>query len=213
MGEWRHRFRDEKGGGKVSRKKFYAVCVFLLLLQVLAAGCAVLVPPARRPPARAGEEKKKEGKYILLGSYTTTYTTNDVARERNMLVTAACLNFRCIPPKTEFSFNRAVGAVTAAKGFVPAPVIEDDGSLKYELGGGMCQVSSTLYNAVLTAGLPVLERHPHSRPVSYVPPGRDATVYDDKDFRFLNDRGYPLLLRLWIGDGQLTVAIYGCRGM
>lgn len=113
-------------------KQFFCLCPFLLLF---FSGCAILVPPARRPPARSGEEKKEE-KYILLGSYTTTYMTDDVARERNMLITASRLNFYRIPLGAEFSFNRAVGAVTVAKGFVPAPVMEDDGSLKYEPGEG-----------------------------------------------------------------------------
>jgi vancomycin resistance protein YoaR len=69
----------------------------------------------------------------------------------------------------------------------------------------MCQVSSTLYNAVLDAGLPVVERHPHSQPVSYVPPGRDATTYTDKDLRFVNSRREPLVVRAQVAGGARLV--------
>jgi vancomycin resistance protein YoaR len=79
-------------------------------------------------------------------------------------------------------------------GYLPAPVIDDNGRKVPDYGGGLCQVSTTVYNAALAARLPIVERHPHSKPVRYAPNGRDATVYTDKDLKFRNSRRYPLYL-------------------
>jgi vancomycin resistance protein YoaR len=114
-----------------------------------------------------------------------------------------------VAPGATFSFNAATGERTADKGFLEAPVIIN-GELQNGLGGGVCQVSTTVFNAAYEAGLPILERTNHALYISHYPQGRDATVnYPDLDLRFRNDTGNWMLLRTWVGDSSLTVALYG----
>lgn len=145
------------------------------------------------------------------GSYTTTIFDANPGRLENIRLTAALLNNVQIAAGAEFSFNSRTGEPTRERGFRPA-IIFVDGGHEEELGGGMCQVSSTLYNAVLEAGLRVTERHAHSQPVSYVPPGRDATTYTDKDLRFVNTTRRPLVLRSFVAGKKLTVDIFVLSG-
>ncbi|MDT8902817.1 VanW family protein [Anaeroselena agilis] len=145
------------------------------------------------------------------GSYATTILDASPGRMENIRLTAALLNNAAIAAGEEFSFNSRTGEPTRERGFRPA-VIFVDGGHGEEVGGGMCQVSSTLYNAVLAAGLRVTERHPHSRPVSYVPPGRDATTYTDKDLRFVNTSRRTLVLRCYVAEKKLAVDIFALPG-
>ena len=90
-----------------------------------------------------------------------------------------------------------------------APVIIN-GELQTGLGGGVCQVSTTVFNAAYEAGLPIVSRTNHALYISHYPQGRDATVnYPDTDLKFTNDTGHWLLLRTWVGSSSLTVALYG----
>jgi vancomycin resistance protein YoaR len=112
-----------------------------------------------------------------------------------------------LEPGGVFSFNRVVGARLSRRGYRPAPALAGGISLWTE-GGGVCQVATTLYNAALRAGLPILERHPHSRVVDYVEPGLDAAVsYAGLDLRFANDLGVRLWLRCELEASRLTAAI------
>ena len=114
-----------------------------------------------------------------------------------------------IAPGATFSFNQTTGARTAEKGFREAPVIIN-GELQTGLGGGVCQVSTTVFNAAYEAGLPIVSRTNHALYISHYPQGRDATVnYPDTDLKFTNDTGNWLLLRTWVGSSSLTVALYG----
>ena len=114
-----------------------------------------------------------------------------------------------IAPGETFSFNGTTGARTADKGFREAPVIIN-GELQTGLGGGVCQVSTTVFNAAYEAGLPIVSRTNHALYISHYPQGRDATVnYPDTDLKFTNDTGHWLLLRTWVGSSSLTVALYG----
>ena len=114
-----------------------------------------------------------------------------------------------IAPGETFSFNGTTGARTADKGFREAPVIIN-GELQTGLGGGICQVSTTVFNAAYEAGLPIVSRTNHALYISHYPQGRDATVnYPDLDLKFRNDTGHWLLLRTWVGSSSLTVALYG----
>jgi vancomycin resistance protein YoaR len=117
------------------------------------------------------------------------------SRLHNLIVASSRLTGVQIKPGATFSFNRVVGADPKPEdGYLPAPVIDDNGRKVPDYGGGLCQVSTTVYNAALAARLPIVERHPHSKPVRYAPNGRDATVYTDKDLKFRNSRRYPLYL-------------------
>lgn len=146
-----------------------------------------------------------------LGSYTTPILDNSPGRLANIRLTGRLINNIVLERGQEFSFNKLTGEPTAARGFQMAAIFDDKGDVKEDLGGGMCQVSSTLYNAVLAANLKVTERHPHSRPVNYVPSNRDATTYTDKDFRFINTTRQRLISRVFIDQAgtALTVELWG----
>ena len=114
-----------------------------------------------------------------------------------------------IKPGATFSFNATTGERTADKGFQEAPVIIN-GELQNGLGGGVCQVSTTVFNAAFEAGLPIDARTNHALYISHYPLGRDATVnFPDLDLRFSNDTDHWLLLRTFVGAGSLTVNLYG----
>lgn len=170
---------------------------------VLAASPGSAVSPVYRElaPQITAEQLRQAAK---AGACRTAIIDGGPGRLHNIILTAKLLNNTLLEPGEEFSFNRRTGEPTAERGFRPAPVIAG-GRMEEELGGGMCQVSSTLYNCVLEAGLEVTERHPHSRPVAYVPPGRDAATYTDKDFRFVNTSRKPLLIRTFV-SGKNVVA-------
>jgi len=144
----------------------------------------------------------------LVSSYETFYG-GDPNRIHNVQLVAHLVDGHLIAPGSTFSFNDATGARTAEKGFKEAPVIIN-GELQTGLGGGVCQVSTTVFNAAYEAGLPIVSRTNHALYISHYPQGRDATVnYPDIDLKFTNDTGHWLLLRTWVGSSSLTVALYG----
>ncbi len=142
-----------------------------------------------------------------LSSFTTYYMVG--ARGDNVSLAASRINGTVLMPGQVFSYNRTVGPRIASDGFKPAPVIID-GQLKPGMGGGVCQPSSTLYNAVLLAGLKVIERVHHGFPVHYLPPGRDATVaYGAIDFQFENSSHWPIYISAHGVGGVLQFTIFG----
>lgn len=141
------------------------------------------------------------------GTCTTPILDASPGRVANIRLTAVLVNNAVIAPGQEFSFNARTGEPTPARGFVPATVFVD-GRHEQEVGGGMCQVSSTLYGAVLAAGLKVTERHAHSQPVSYAPPGRDATTYTDKDLRFVNSGRGTIVVRAVAAGKNVAVDLF-----
>jgi vancomycin resistance protein YoaR len=144
----------------------------------------------------------------LVASYQTFYG-GDPNRIHNVQLVSHLVDKHVIPPGATFSFNQTTGARTADKGFKEAPVIIN-GELKTGLGGGVCQVSTTVFNAAYEAGLPIVSRTNHALYISHYPQGRDATVnYPDTDLKFTNDTGHWLLVRTWVGSSSLTVALYG----
>jgi vancomycin resistance protein YoaR len=144
----------------------------------------------------------------LVASYQTFYG-GDPNRIHNVQLVSHLVDKHVIAPGETFSFNGATGARTEDKGFREAPVIIN-GELQTGLGGGVCQVSTTVFNAAYEAGLPIVARTNHALYISHYPQGRDATVnYPDVDLKFRNDTGHWLLLRTWVGPSSLTVALYG----
>ncbi|MFL5980968.1 MAG: VanW family protein [Gaiellaceae bacterium] len=144
----------------------------------------------------------------LVASYQTFYG-GEANRIHNVQLVAHLVDGHVIAPGAVFSFNQTTGARTADKGFKEAPVIIN-GELQTGLGGGVCQVSTTVFNAAYEAGLPIVSRTNHALYISHYPQGRDATVnYPDIDLKFVNDTGHWLLLRTWVGASSLTVALYG----
>ncbi len=144
-----------------------------------------------------------------IASYTTHFDPTNYNRTVNIRIAAETLSGVLLAPGEEFSFNKRVGPRVESLGYKEAPVIVD-GELVPDIGGGICQVSSTLYNAVLMAGLHVTHRVPHSLPSTYVPLGLDATVaYDYIDFRFRNDNDGHVLLHTSMEDDRVTISLYG----
>lgn len=143
----------------------------------------------------------------LITSYTTTFNPA-TGSGTNLTVGSKTLNGTLVMPGELFSFNEVIGDTTAEKGYVPAPVISNNQYIQ-GLGGGICQVSSTLYNAVLQMGLNSVSRRPHSKPSSYVPLGLDATIsWDSIDYKFENTFDYPIYIESYTHDNQLRVNLY-----
>ena len=159
-------------------------------------------------PKRTTEIAKTMGIDSVVSSYTTTYGGTP-GRLNNVQLVGKLIDGTLIAPGDTFSFNGTTGERTADKGFQEAPVIIN-GELQNGLGGGICQVSTTVFNAAFEAGLPITARTNHALYISHYPLGRDATVnYPDLDLKFLNDTDHWLLLRTFVGAGSLTVNLYG----
>ncbi|MEP6812055.1 MAG: VanW family protein [Actinomycetota bacterium] len=143
-----------------------------------------------------------------VSSYTTIY--GGIAnRIHNVQLVAHLVDEKLIAPGATFSFNQTTGERNASKGFLEAPVIVN-GEVTTGLGGGVCQVSTTVFNAAFEAGLKITERTNHALYISHYPQGRDATVdYPSVDLKFVNDTGYWLLLRTFVSSSSLTVGLYG----
>jgi vancomycin resistance protein YoaR len=159
-------------------------------------------------PKVSTEEAKAMGINEIVGSYTTEF--GGIAnRIHNVQLVAHLIDRHLIAPGEEFSFNKTTGERNASKGFLEAPVIIN-GELQSGLGGGVCQVSTTVFNAAYEAGLNITARTNHALYISHYPLGRDATVnYPDTDLRFINDTGHWLLLRTFVNSYSLTVNLYG----
>lgn len=147
-----------------------------------------------------------------ISSYSTNYKSiSSSQRANNIELATKAINGTLIMPKEDFSFNETVGPRTAARGYQEAPVIIDN-KVKLGLGGGICQVSGTLYNAILKANINATERLGHSFPTTYIPIGMDATVdYGNIDYKFKNTLDYPIYIE-GIADGsKVTFNIYSNR--
>jgi vancomycin resistance protein YoaR len=151
--------------------------------------------------------RNKLSSAVKLAAYATDILDRNPDRSENIRLTAALINNAVLEPGEEFSFNRRTGEPTAERGFRYA-VVFNNGRQELGLGGGMCQVSSTLYNAVIQARLKVTERHQHSQPVSYVPAGQDATTYTDKDLRFVNSARHLVMIKALIKGEAVWVEIW-----
>ncbi len=145
----------------------------------------------------------------LLSSYTTRFDGGNEARSHNIRLAAKFISGCVIACGEVFSFNATVGQRTPERGFKRAAIIKD-GEFVEGVGGGVCQVSTTLYNAALLSGCKVREYHPHSLPVGYVPPSRDAMVSGTfYDLRFENTTGSIIYITSETGKNFITFKIYG----
>ncbi|WP_143146261.1 VanW family protein [Caminicella sporogenes] len=145
----------------------------------------------------------------LLGSHTTIFNLNKKGRSHNIYLASKALDGTVLLPGEIFSFNKIVGPRSISNGYQAAPVIYK-GELIDGIGGGVCQVSSTIYNSVLKSQLEVIERVNHTIPSTYVPKGLDATVaYGVLDFKFQNTTKYPIYIQSFVKGNKLTVNIYG----
>ncbi len=145
----------------------------------------------------------------VVGQATTSFRVSERNRSHNIRLAAARLDHVLIRPGETFSFNEIVGPRSPRYGFQKARVLVR-GQFTQDFGGGVCQVASTLYLAALRAGMAVVQRHCHSRPIGYLPPGFDATVnFGSLDLKLRNPFPEPLYIRTFVKGGRLTVLILG----
>lgn len=144
---------------------------------------------------------------VVVASYTTYFNRADLGRNKNIELSARAIHNVIVGSGDYFSFNTIVGPRDEANGYQPAPEIINK-KVVMGIGGGICQTSSTLFNAVDQIPVKYVERHHHSLDVGYVPKGRDATVsYDTLDFRFQNSNDAPFLIKANYGENSLTIEI------
>lgn len=177
-------------------------------LEKAEEGTEVKIPYTITEPELSTEELNSMLYRDVIGSYTT-YGGGTSNRITNIKLACESCNNVILNPGEIFSYNETVGERTAARGFQSAIVIAN-GQAVQGIGGGICQVSTTIYAACLNAGLEIVERYPHSKPVSYVPSGMDATVsWGTLDYRFKNSTAYPLKLQVSYADGAITAELLG----
>ena len=177
--------------------------------QLLAANTAGVADVALKSVEPEIKEDYVAQAQNLIGSFSTAFSAGQNGRNTNIMNAAGKINNQTILPGEVFSTNAALGPSTAENGYAKAPVIIN-GKIEEDLGGGVCQVSSTLYNAVLYAELKVLERSNHSLKVGYLDFGFDATLAGDYlDLKFENDTDLPVFLECYASGGRLVANIYG----
>ena len=143
--------------------------------------------------------------------YSTRYDGGDKDRSTNLEIACKKIDEKIVLPGETFSYNKTLGARTTKAGYKTAKVYEN-GAVVDGIGGGICQISSTLYNAVLKANMQTVERRNHQFITSYVPEGRDATVaYGVTDFKFKNTRKYAIKIKATASNGVATISIYGIK--
>ncbi len=186
-----------------------------MVRELVAAGAALEPIRAELPveglPPRVTINDLADIDRQVIGQFTTYFDQGVAGRSHNIARAAAVIDGEVLHPGETFSFNETVGPTTAERGYEEALELFK-GVFITGVGGGACQVSSTLYNSVLLAGLQVVERYNHSRVLPYVAAGRDATVnYGGADFRFRNNTSYPLQVRATVRDGAITTRFIGRR--
>lgn len=152
-------------------------------------------------PAPAQEE--------IVATFTTKIYNKDSARQNNIKITCNTLNNSIVRNGTTFSFCDTIGPATSEKGYQEADIFDKEGHKKKGLGGGNCQVSTTLYNAVLkTPNMTVIERHEHSNKVPYISKGKDAAVaYGGYDLKFKNNTGFDIMIKTEATASNITVSL------
>lgn len=169
----------------------------------------VAIPMVTVEPKVTVDSLRQAGIVVMQSIYSTRFNTDDVKRSMNVKLASDKINGYLLQPGQTFSFNEAVGPRDKASGFQEALEFFD-GELVPGIGGGVCQVSSTLYNAALLANLDIKERFNHAKPLSYVSLGRDATVvYGILDFKFVNTSDSTIMIVSEVKSNTLYVAIFG----
>lgn len=196
------RYTEETVGRKVNFEK--------LIKDVVrgAKGGQSVVSLSFVPVYPAVTEKDLRDNTVLRARFKTAFKNSSDARKSNVKLATKKLNGATVKHGEIFSFNERIGARTLDNGFLEAPVIID-GKFQGGVGGGVCQVSTTLYNAVLYADLTVISVSRHSLPVKYVSASFDAMVSSMTDFKFMNEGKYAIFIKSYVKDDELTVEVYG----
>lgn len=203
--ETKFQFSEEKAGRKVDREDLLEK-----LGKAVASGDydAVLTGEVSEVPAAMNLEQAKEA-YVLLAKFRTEAGVDNEDRDHNVKLAADTVNNTLIAPGEEFSMNAVIGETTEEQGYREAATYAR-GEVVPEFGGGVCQVSSTIYNAVIQAGLETTERKNHSMTVSYVPLGEDAMIsYWNSDLKFKNNSSGNILVLLDAYGPEVICYIYG----
>ena len=150
---------------------------------------------------------------VELASFSTKIYSSDTARQNNIQITCNTLNNTTVKNGSTFSFCNTVGPSTTSKGYQKADIFDNNGQKKKGLGGGNCQVSTTLYNAILNVpSIKVTERHEHSNNVPYVSKGKDAAVaYGSYDFKFVNNTGNDIKINTSASAKEISVSIIALK--
>ncbi len=178
------------------------------LKNIRALDKSIVLPIEEKAP-NVTQETVKVIDEVVIGSYKTTFNASIKGRTHNIALSAGAINQIVLGPGDRFYYNLVVGERTPERGYQKAMEIVDKEFVE-GIGGGICQTSSTLYNAVMNAGLEVIEVHSHSRSVGYVPTGKDATVsWNGPDFKFINNKDYPVMIRTIVdtAGGSIEVQI------
>ncbi|MBQ3427180.1 MAG: VanW family protein [Clostridia bacterium] len=182
-----------------------------LAAQVVEGGEQVVIPFSYSPAEITAETLQAKLFNATIGSYSTSYGTSTSNRCANIANAASRINGVVLLPGDVFSFNAAVGPRSAANGFLTAKEYVD-GETVDGIGGGTCQVSSTLYNACIYSDLSIISRTSHMFPVGYCPLGQDATVaYGSVDYKFVNSMDYPIKISAVTSGYKITVSIIGTQ--
>ena len=157
----------------------------------------------KKPELTAKSTSSGVAKYpYVLAEFSSRYDAGIRGRTNNLRMAAKLVNGAVVQPGSTFSTNKTIGPRTAADGWKEAKMFVS-GQIVSGVGSGICQCSSTIYNAALLAGLPIVERHPHMFRVSYVPASRDAAIYwGSKDFRFKNNTGAPIYVETFLKNSR-----------
>ncbi|MCD8330110.1 MAG: VanW family protein [Lachnospiraceae bacterium] len=197
----------EETNGLVTNVEKTVAAITQTLDESLSAEMTVAAVVEVTEPERTAEELSQV--QDSLGTYNTSYSSSSSARKTNIRVATERLNGTVLMPGESLSVSDTILSRTAANGYELAPQYVD-GQSEDSYGGGVCQVSTTLYNAVLRAELQVDERYPHAMVVSYVPYSSDAAIAEgSKDFIFTNDSEYPIYIAASADGATLTFTIYG----
>lgn len=181
---------------------------FVEKLSSIAPLEADVVMPIYLTEPNVTEEELKEMKTEEIASFTTYFDSSVAGRTENIRLSADAIHGTVLGPGDTFSFNHEVGERTVERGYKEAKEIVNK-EFVMGIGGGICQTSSTLFNAVDQAGLSIVERFTHSREIGYVPTGRDATVsWGGPDFRFSNPFDKPIWIQTSVEGGAITVSVY-----
>ncbi|TFH43707.1 MAG: hypothetical protein E4G96_00475 [Chrysiogenales bacterium] len=170
---------------------------YALIVMILALGGIFVIT----------RDAQADDKPVVIASFSTSIDGQDENVKQNIMIACSKIDGIVISPRSLISFNEIVGEGSAKNGFAPGRVLYRD-QVVMEPGGGLCQVSSTLYNALLMAGCVIVERHRHFQPVTYVPLGLDATIkYGKKDLRMRNPHAVSLRIELRADDASLRAVV------
>ena len=190
---------------KIIKKSLFIGAIVVLSLALLTASCFLTIKSALAMPFY----DLRPSEIVLRASFSTVYSSSLPERKHNIKLATKSLNNTFIDSFGEFSFNKCVGERSEKRGYKKAKIIVG-GEFVDGVGGGVCQVSTTLYNATLLAGLKVIESHPHSLPVSYVEPSFDAMVNSGyADLKFINTTHNPIIIKAFADGERVIIEIWG----